>query len=128
MLKLYDESKVEEIIALSRQGFSAERIRLRLQLPITARQVQRILQQRRGPVSKDSGRAHMDGFGAGAFRSIVEQLMVARGLDPHVCGICKVRQLKKCDIHHTKYDGATIEDVIFACRSCNLAREQKGLA
>lgn len=127
MLKLYDQTKVEEILRLSRHGLSASKIRLKLTLPIGTRQVQRLIADHRGPVPKDSGRQHMDEFGSGAFRSIVEQLMVARGLDPHVCGICKVRQLRKCDIHHLKYDGATIEDVIFACRSCNLAREQKGL-
>ncbi|MCA1565851.1 MAG: hypothetical protein LC803_09475 [Acidobacteria bacterium] len=127
MLKLYDQNLVEKIIELSRTGLSANKIRIRLKLPITTRQVQRIIAERRGPVPKESGRLHMDSFGSGAFRSIVEQLMIARGLDPHVCGVCKVRQLAKCDIHHLKYDGATIEDVIFVCRSCNLAREQMGL-
>lgn len=117
------------MIQASIDGLSAEQIRLRLRLPISTRQVQRILRARRGPVEqKKSGRLPEDAFGAGAFRSIVFQLLVDRGLDPHLCGICGIKQLKVCDMHHTKYDGATIYDVIFACHACNVAREQKGLA
>lgn len=128
MIKLYDETLVERIIELSIEGLSAAKIRERLTLPITTRQVQRIIASRRGPMPTDSHREVMDGFGSGALRSIVMQLLIAKGLDPHVCGICGVRQLKVCDLHHTKYDNATIHDVIFACRSCNLARQQKGLS
>ena len=40
-----------------------------------------------------------------------------------LCGITGV----KLDIHHTKYDGATVYDLKLACRSCNLIKENLNL-
>lgn len=36
------------------------------------------------------------------------------------CEQCGVTD-KKLDIHHTKYDGATVYDLQLVCRSCNLS-------
>ena len=57
---------------------------------------------------------------------LVRQIMVGRlGKDPNICELCG--KTGKMDIHHRKYDGATLYDLVFACRSCNLLPENKGL-
>ena len=56
----------------------------------------------------------------------IRQLMVHKlGKDPNLCELCG--RVGRMDIHHTKYEGATLYDLIFACRSCNLQTENKGL-
>lgn len=63
------------------------------------------------------------------FRHLVWQLMVTElGLDPNTCQFCEVEVPHGCDIHHTKYEGATIFDLRFVCRRCNLQPENMGLA
>lgn len=56
----------------------------------------------------------------------IRQLMIHRlGKDPNLCELCG--RVGKMDIHHTKYVGATLYDLVFACRSCNLQPQNKGL-
>ena len=53
-------------------------------------------------------------------REICRTLMIERGLNPKVCGHCGLPQYRQCDIHHTRYEGVTIDDLVFVCRRCNL--------
>jgi hypothetical protein len=56
----------------------------------------------------------------------IRQLMIHRlGKDPNLCELCG--KAGKMDIHHTKYDGATLYDLVFACRRCNTQTENRGL-
>jgi len=114
-----------QIVELTRSGMSARTIKCKLGLGLTVRSIQRVAENYVGPTSKVANswanqlpielRPHIIWC--------LEQL----GLDPHTCAICKERQTKKCDIHHTKYEGATIYDLQYVCRSCNLARVNHGL-
>ena len=49
------------------------------------------------------------------------------GKDFNKCEQCGVTG-KKLDIHHTKYDGATVYDLQLVCRSCNLSSDNRLLA
>jgi 5-methylcytosine-specific restriction endonuclease McrA len=56
----------------------------------------------------------------------IRQLMIHRlGKDPNLCELCG--KVGKMDIHHAKYDGATLYDLVFACRRCNTQAENRGL-
>ena len=56
----------------------------------------------------------------------IRQLMIHRlGKDPNLCELCG--KVGKMDIHHTKYDGATLYDLLFACRRSNTQTENRGL-
>ena len=46
-------------------------------------------------------------------------------LDKGVCELCKKSAILK--IHHTKYDGATLKDLLAICSSCNNKKENKYL-
>lgn len=98
---------------------------------VLARQVQRIIKNHgldAHPRTKIGGRERRNQDFVSIFRPLVEQLLVDhRGLDPFTCGECGERQTRKCDIHHTKYEGATLFDLMFVCRTCNLAPRNKGL-
>ncbi len=48
------------------------------------------------------------------------------GKDLNKCEQCGVTD-KKLDIHHTKYDGATVYDLQLVCRSCNLTGVNRSL-
>lgn len=48
------------------------------------------------------------------------------GKSTNICEQCGITD-KKLDIHHTKYDGATVYDLQLVCRSCNLKADNKGL-
>ena len=48
------------------------------------------------------------------------------GKDFKKCEQCGVTG-NKLDIHHTKYEGATVRDLQLVCRACNLKAENKYL-
>jgi hypothetical protein len=118
----------EPILRMLRLGRGPAEIIETLGLSIGRRQIQRIAQkhgmvrpqQRIGRLDED----HM----ATMFDAIVEQCMVQyRGLDPYLCSDCGRRTKTKCDIHHLKYDGATLYDLAFVCRRCNTSPINVGL-
>jgi hypothetical protein len=116
------------IVELAAKGMSARKIKDRLELDITVRQVQRIMRQELGPVDKTkSGRLSIDQFGDGPWRMLIESAMRQLGHNPYICDICAERQHRKCGIHHKRYEGATIQDLVYACRSCNLSMRNKYL-
>ena len=115
----------DQIVKLSQSGLSAMKIRGRLNLEITSRSVQRVIQKRLGKVARTRNRQV---YALENLRPIVVECLSRLGKDPFVCDVCEASQPKKCDIHHTKYDGATIYDLQYVCRSCNLARAGQGLS
>ena len=60
---------------------------------------------------------------------IVRAMMKREGRSFQYCEVGKHPiEGKKGDIHHEKYEGATYRDLKIACRKCNNAPENKGLA
>ncbi len=116
------------ILDLYKQGLSAAKIVERLGLQISARQVMRIVKDNGLSVARVTVGRHRRDTLVEPLRSLVVQQLAARGDDPYFCVICKEQQDNKCDIHHTKYAGASIADLAYVCRSCNLAGAQMGLA
>lgn len=60
-------------------------------------------------------------------KSLLRQLLTETlNKDPSVCGLCG----EKCKtmIHHTKYDGATLYDLLLICNSCNNLKANRGIA
>jgi len=113
------------IIELAKTGMSGRKIRDRLHLAIPSEKVNAIVRRELGPVKAGRNSEHNSLY---IIRPLIEQLMVEElGKDPFLCEICKEQQAVHCDIHHTKYEGATIYDLQFVCRSCNLSHVNKGL-
>jgi hypothetical protein len=127
MIKIWDTA---EIIAMAKDGASASTIKTVLDLPITVRQVQRIVAQHVKRQRERNGRLDQDKLGAqgSAWRSIIEQLLEQRGHNKRKCDLCGKWQPRDCDVHHKKYEGATLDDLCYVCRKCNLAPSNVGLA
>lgn len=103
---------------------------------ISSRQVQRICKkwgvlrtQRAGavvagelsPKHRLRGKSKEYAIGAGAFRDIVVHTLKLMGRRFDRCEWCD-KKLKdgKWQLHHTKYEGATIDDLMIVCQQCNL--------
>lgn len=123
MIKAWNK---DEILKLWNEGLSASRIKEQLKLDITIRQIQRIGAKGGNRKLRRSGR--IDEEFDTQFRDIVRQLMIERGDDPYLCSLCGVLSEKRMTIHHTKYDGATLSDLVFACMGCQQQFKSRGLA
>jgi hypothetical protein len=115
-----------EIVRLTRQGLSSTKIWGRMNGELTQHQVRAIAHKYVGPVVP--GRRSDENAISAMIRPLVEQCLLTLGHDPYFCDVCEEPQLIPCDIHHTKYEGATIYDLVYACRSCNTSRVNKGLS
>ena len=69
---------------------------------------------KRGGVAKYNQLGHIKPYVMECFRRLNKDLKTCE-----LCGITGVR----LDIHHTKYEGATVYDLQLVCRSCNLKAE-----
>lgn len=119
----------ENICDLYVEGLGPAAIIERLGLSIGKRRIQRIVKERGLTKPHErGGRLDSDSLGTGPLSQIIMQTMVeVRGLDPHLCSQCGRRMVKRCDIHHTKYAGATVYDLVFLCRRCNTSPQNVGL-
>lgn len=114
----------EGVVELAERGLSASKIARRLKLKVTERQVSRYLRKKLGPSPAGANGAE------NAIRNLrpyIDECMRRLGKDPYFCEVCEERQERKCIIHHTKYDGATVYDLVYACTSCNNSRGNRGL-
>lgn len=58
----------------------------------------------------------------------IHAVWAKRGKDLSKCEFCEVELDRSTgQIHHTKYEGATIDDLRWICVSCNLQPENIGL-
>ncbi|HET6924938.1 MAG TPA: hypothetical protein VFH39_03870, partial [Candidatus Saccharimonadales bacterium] len=58
---------------------------------------------------------------SGAFRDIVVYTLKRMGRDFTHCEWCgKHLDDGKWQLHHTKYEGATVDDLMIVCQQCNL--------
>ena len=69
----------------------------------------------------------IDDIARETLRPYIMECFRRRGVSFKVCGLCGITD-KKLDIHHTKYDNATVYDLLLVCRSCNLSAGQLHLA
>ena len=69
-----------------------------------------------------------DGLGSvnSPMRQYVLACLTKLGHDLYKCAYC-AKPLKKPQIHHTKYDGATVYDLVIACQSCNTQPQNRFL-
>ena len=94
---------------------------------ITPRQVQRIIRDRVGPMPKGPGKS--TDYQLANLRGMIVQLLEDVGRDFTVCEQCNEDIPEgKFDLHHTKYDGAALNDIIIVCRACNLSRVNRYLS
>lgn len=61
----------------------------------------------------------------GNIRAYVNAIFDYWGRDWYTCGLCGKDLSYRGFIHHTKYDGATIYDLLIVCRSCNTLPENQ---
>lgn len=112
----------EGIQELADRGLSGRKIAARLGLSITPRQINRITAASlTRPYISAENTLH-------SVRPYVDYCLQQLGLDPYYCMICEEFQESRCLIHHTKYQDATIYDLVYACASCNNSRANRGLA
>lgn len=57
----------------------------------------------------------------------IRVLFKKQGKDFYTCEMCGKKSKKKLDIHHTKYENATINDLKIVCHKCNTQPENKFL-
>lgn len=120
-----DMTDGDRIIALTKHGLSARKIQRYLSQPYSLRQINVYATKVLGPPRKgNNSSAHWIGP---TFMPYVEYCLKQLGKDKYVCELCWDSVPKGCVVHHTKYEGATIYDLMYICTSCNLARENKGL-
>jgi len=56
------------------------------------------------------------------FYNLIRTILRNKGKDFNTCELCK-KTMKKSYLHHTKYDGATLNDILIVCQSCNTKKE-----
>jgi hypothetical protein len=125
MIKIWNR---QAIVELWNRGMSASRIIEELSLDVTVRQVQRIGAEYGNRKVRASGRLQADQDFIRLYRPLLEPLMASRGHDPYRCDLCGKVSDKKRTIHHTKYEGATLDDLVYACWSCQHQASNHGLA
>lgn len=113
------------IVARYNQGVRCTKIATEFSL--TPRTVQRIVRDRLGtPAANRKGKS-LD-FQLGHLREIVIELLRQQHRLFDKCEICNDPIPKgKFDLHHTKYEGATINDLLIVCRACNVSQQNKFL-
>lgn len=74
-----------------------------------------------------SMRLPIDDKARSTLRPYIMECFRRMGKDLNKCEQCGSTE-KKLDIHHTKYDGATVYDLQLVCRSCNLSLDNLSLA
>lgn len=57
---------------------------------------------------------------------IVLNILKKEGRDFTHCEECG-KEIKRFNLHHTKYDGATLRDIKIVCTKCNTSTRNKGL-
>lgn len=121
-----DMTDDERIIVLTSHGISAAKIRPYLRRPIETRVIQRRAAKKLGPQRTGRTSTEVTWIASWMF-PIIHPLLAELGKDRYRCDLCAEPVPGGCSIHHTRYEGSTIYDLMYVCRSCNLARENKGL-
>lgn len=116
----------EQIVKLTIEGMSAAKVKQKLNLPISVRAIQRVAAKHVGASGTNKNGAAY--FIPAFFMPLIHTLLAELGLNRYECGICHDLVPKGCIVHHTKYEGVTIFDLMYVCVSCNNSRTNVGLA
>lgn len=117
----------ERIIILTNHGLSAQKIRKYLHNPtLSAKAINKYVLKKLGPAPK--GNSSVEHQISTSFMPYVIEALTRLGKDRYTCEICLEPVPKGCIVHHIKYEGATVYDLMYVCGSCNLSRANKGLA
>jgi AraC-like DNA-binding protein len=112
------EQNRQNILALYRDYVRTDKIAE--QLGLTRRHVQRVIKHEVGP---SRGTGNSADHALKQIRHIVVGILQSQGRNFTRCEICGESIPEgKFDLHHTKYDGATLDDLQIVCRACNLSR------
>lgn len=114
------------VLYLVQMGLSARKVSERMDGEVSVQVVQRRAREHLGPVPPNKN-SRLHSIGRGVLYDYVSECFRRLGKDPFMCEICEEPQKKKCQIHHTKYEGCTVYDLQYVCQSCNLARVNMGL-
>lgn len=114
------------MVGLVLDGLSARKIQERLKIPHTDKWVSNLMRNYLGPVERTTN--SYDNQIHPNMRPYIHSCLEQRGKDRYTCERCGDHQTESCEIHHTKYEGATIYDLQYVCRSCNLARAGQGIS
>lgn len=122
-----DMTDGERILALTKHGLSARKLKKYLHNPtMSEKSIGNYVLKKLGPMRK--GNASVANWIGPSFKPYVIEALRLLGKNPYICEICLESVPKGCVIHHTKYEGATVYDLMYICMSCNLSRENKGLS
>lgn len=116
----------ERIIVLTKHGLSAQKIRRHLKAPLTTKAINNYATKKLGPARQ--GKNSASNLIDATFMPYVEFCLAKLGKNKFACELCLDRVPAGCVVHHTKYEGATVYDLMYICQSCNCARENVGLA
>lgn len=61
-------------------------------------------------------------------RSVIREILGRQGRDFETCEQCGKPTKGHSELHHTRYEGATIHDFEIVCRSCNRLARNRGFA
>jgi hypothetical protein len=124
MAKKPDNLKHSEIMRLYRDHMRTGRIAE--QVGLTPRQVQRVIANR---VGSSRGQGNSANNALLQIRHTVVGILEEQGRDFTKCELCGEKIPEgKFDLHHTKYEGAALDDILIVCRACNTSRANKFLA
>lgn len=121
-----DMPDTERILLLTKHGLSVRKIQEHLSQPMNARAINRYVTKKLGPAPK--GNLSKENAIQPAFMPYVVEALRRLGKNPYICELCDDPVPKGCIVHHTKYEGATVYDLMYICTSCNLSRANKGLS
>lgn len=125
-LSLLDDQ--QRILILTKRGMAVPKIMRHLTSPNwTQRQINRFVVKHLGPARRPVANSRNHHLSAREVEWFTRILVEQYGKDQHQCEICLDPVPNGATLHHTKYEGATIFDLLFVCQSCNLARENVGL-
>lgn len=124
-----DMTDGDRIIILTNHGLSARKIRKYLHNPLlSAKAINKYVLKKLGPAPKGNASLEKHNQISVTFMPYVIEALTRLGKDRYTCEICLEPVPKGCIVHHTKYEGATVYDLMYVCGSCNLSRANKGLA
>ncbi|MEW1951073.1 hypothetical protein AB0280_17700 [Pseudarthrobacter sp902506025] len=120
-----DMPDTERILVLTKHGLAVSKIKKYLSEPKSDRAINKYVVKKLGASRK--GGVSRENWIRPSFMVYVVEALERLGKDRYTCELCLEHVPQGCVVHHTKYEGATIYDLMYICYSCNLSRENKGL-
>lgn len=117
----------QRIIVLIKRGLAAVKIRRHLTQQISVKRISSYANKVLGPAPNGINNSRANQIHPSDMPYVLEA-MRRLGKNRLQCEICLDPVPGGCIVHHTKYEGATVYDLMFVCGSCNQARANKGLS